>query len=660
MHRYFLIPLLFLSSFTIFSCRNSENNDSLTAGAVAPKVFTPFTLVDVGTGKTYDLNNGGTLHYGGTYFVRVKANNQTQSVQFRLDSNSPQPPQNVVPYDSARMVMLPLGKHVLAVTPWVKDNANGGRGATVTVSFSVVKPTPSPTPTTSPTATPSSTPTPTPQPTPSPSPSASPTSTPTPQPTPTPTQTPTASPSPYPTIAPGGIASKYPNDTGIGNDPAVILADDFENYTPTTDAAVLKTALQKKWSVANWTKFMHISTVEHFAGKQAIEMTLPVSTTEQTQSLVKNLNGLNTLYFRVYMKWDAGYSITSSNHNGINMKGGDVGNIGSTGAAPNGTDFFVFLLQNNNIKGEAPPGWLHEYVYWPKQTAQWGDHWYPTGMGFVQNTDPNFVSRPQFLPQRDKWYCYETMLRLNTVGKSDGECKIWIDGKVAADWPDLMIRTVDTLKIDETYINLHAIKSTRLNKKWYDNAVIATQYIGPMVTSASPTPTLSPTPSPTATPTPAPPSPSPPPPSPTPIATPTPSNSPSPTATATVTPTTPTVTPSPSLSPTISPISPSPTPIQFGSTTVEIVNPTAGDQYTIYYDKVPPQLTSPNILVGSNNSVTINGLEIGKVYYFAGTASNATGTSDLSHPITNLQSLPRQKLKIQQNQLEKTHPTAPR
>ena len=55
-----------------------------------------------------------------------------------------------------------------------------------------------------------------------------------------------------------------------------------------------------------------------------------------------------------------------------------------------------------------------------------------------------------------------------------------MDGKVVADWTDLVIRKVDTLKIDETYIGLHAINSERLNKKWYDNVVIAKSYIGPM------------------------------------------------------------------------------------------------------------------------------------------------------------------------------------
>jgi hypothetical protein len=58
--------------------------------------------------------------------------------------------------------------------------------------------------------------------------------------------------------------------------------------------------------------------------------------------------------------------------------------------------------------------------------------------------------------------------------------------------------------MDEAHIGLHAMHSERVNKKWYDNVVIATKYIGPMA-SASPTPAPTPTPTPpfgTPTPTP--------------------------------------------------------------------------------------------------------------------------------------------------------------
>ena len=297
------------------------------------------------------------------------------------------------------------------------------------------------------------------------------------------------------TLADIGIAARYPGDKNIGSDPDVILADDFEPYNVPND-------LTAKWKVSGVNSGnVIISTGEHYAGAKSIEFDLPISTVEHGYGINKLLSpSYDTLYHRAYMKWDAGYNVNSSNHNGICMKGGDNP---MTGQAPTGYDFFVLLVQNNDIKGEGPPGWLHNYVYWPEQAQQWGDHWYPNGAGFPTTKHPNFKPLPNFLPERDRWYCYEMMTRLNTSGNNNGEVKVWVDGKVVADWTDLVIRKVDTLKIDETYIGLHAIKSERLNKKWYDNVVIAKSYIGPMtpLTPPTPSPTVSPTPTPTPTPT---------------------------------------------------------------------------------------------------------------------------------------------------------------
>jgi uncharacterized protein (DUF2141 family) len=273
------------------------------------------------------------------------------------------------------------------------------------------------------------------------------------------------------TTANVGIASRYPGDKNIASDPAVILADNFESYTDVSQ-------LTRIWSKISWPRYMRLATTNAYAGTKSIEMTLPVSTREVGRSINKLFSpGFDSLYCRAYMRWDPGYNVNTSNHNGIYMGGG---NDPLTGQKPNGKNFFVLLVQNNDLKNEGPPGWLHEYAYTPDQQHQWGDHWYPNGIGFQVARHPDFKPLPNFLPVRGRWYCYEQMVRLNTPGKRDGEVKIWVDGKLTADWPDLLIRTVKTLKIDEVYLNLHALHSERINKKWYDNVVIAKQYIGPM------------------------------------------------------------------------------------------------------------------------------------------------------------------------------------
>ncbi len=89
---------------------------------------------------------------------------------------------------------------------------------------------------------------------------------------------------------------------------------------------------------------------------------------------------------------------------------------------------------------------------------------------------------------RDHFYCYEFMVKLNTIGAHDGEVAYWIDGVLKAHFTNLFIRSIDSLKIDFTQLILGASSSPRINKKWLDNVVIARSYIGPIST---PTPTPS-------------------------------------------------------------------------------------------------------------------------------------------------------------------------
>ena len=292
-----------------------------------------------------------------------------------------------------------------------------------------------------------------------------------------------------------GIAARYPGDKNIASDPAVIFADDFESYA-TVDQA------KAKWGYGSGLPRMRIATesANVFSGRKSIEFSLPVSTTEISCSLWKVLNPTqDTVYMRMYQKFDAGYNVPTSNHNGIRLSA-KYPEVAGQKPPANGTGFFLFLLQNNMIKaGETPPGLTHLYVYWPKQRSQWGDHWYPDGTEVPYSSSignkgewlaypaqyPDFKPMPNFQPHLNRWYCEELMVHANTPGKKDGEVKFWIDGKVVGDFPDLNLRSISTLKLDHAQLTLHATHSERVNKKWYDNVVIAKQYIGPMA-SASP------------------------------------------------------------------------------------------------------------------------------------------------------------------------------
>ncbi len=297
------------------------------------------------------------------------------------------------------------------------------------------------------------------------------------------------------TVAPAvtgtGIANNYPGDVNIGTDPLVILADDFESYSVPAD-------MTSKWTTVSGAARMRIATEPgtFFSGTQGLEMFLPISSAEQVDTIIKVLSPTqDVLHVRWYQKWDSGYSVPTSNHNGARISAEYPG----PGVPPptDGSGFFSFTQQSQLAgtpqPGESDPGYAYIYAYWPNQVSAFGDHWYPTG--FIKAfgdgpwlTDPasypDFIARSNFLPQRDRWYCYELMIKANTVSPTilyDGEVKFWVDGNVVGDWPDLFLRNRSTLKIDEAHIVLHAVSNTnRINKKWYDNVVIAKSYIGPM------------------------------------------------------------------------------------------------------------------------------------------------------------------------------------
>ena len=94
-----------------------------------------------------------------------------------------------------------------------------------------------------------------------------------------------------------------------------------------------------------------------------------------------------------------------------------------------------------------------------------------------------FVPRPDVLPERDRWYCREIMLKSNTPGQRDGRLAFWVDGKLAGDFPNMRMRDVDWLKPNQINLGLY-IPGSRGQAPcvlWQDDLVVATSYIGPMI-----------------------------------------------------------------------------------------------------------------------------------------------------------------------------------
>ena len=311
-----------------------------------------------------------------------------------------------------------------------------------------------------------------------------------------------------------GIASMYPFDNNIASDPDVLYADDFESYSTPDDLTSAG-----HWTKSSWKANLRIATEPenqnpNLDSHKSLEMSLPVSDTEVSTGVVRDLLPTeDVVYARMYQRFDAAYNAPGSNHNGVRISA-NYPDVAGTAPPEDGTGNFLFLLQND-ITGDTPsPGKTQLYVYWPKQRSringepvgmQWGDIWMPSGFTLpyvdaahevgadgqaVANRGdwtafpsdyPDFKPMMDFLPERDKWYCVELMVKSNTPGSADGEVKYWIDGELKGDFPNLNVRSISTLKLNTVHFMLHAGRTTQINKKWYDNVVIAKKYIGPMV-----------------------------------------------------------------------------------------------------------------------------------------------------------------------------------
>jgi len=293
-------------------------------------------------------------------------------------------------------------------------------------------------------------------------------------------------PSPLPSGT-NGIAAKYPGDSNIKSDPNVIFADDFESYSSGSQ-------LWGNWDNVYQQQLVQITTnpANVFSGQRSLEMRVPAQSTQIANGVDKHINPTRDIVFvRAYTKFGAGYNVNGSEHNGIAI----TSQYCCPGVPANGTNKFYVDVENTRDLGSANLGFTNAYVYYPQQRDLYGDHWFPDGtvLPFSNtpgNFGPYFVSRPNFIPNANQWYCYELMVQANTPGLHDGRVAIWIDGSLIADFQNVRLRDVNILKIDQVTLTLfiytNPVPTDML--KWYDNLVIATSYIGPMSSATAPLP----------------------------------------------------------------------------------------------------------------------------------------------------------------------------
>jgi hypothetical protein len=201
----------------------------------------------------------------------------------------------------------------------------------------------------------------------------------------------------------------------------------------------------------------------------------------------------DVLFLRFYSRFREEYNCPQGGHNrGAISAHYQVDGRSTPGKRADGHNKFLAEIGNWRDRViTTSPGHLFVYCYHPEQRSDYGDHFFPSGKVLPERGLPSpfgsqFAARPEVLPELDRWYCFELMLKANTPGQRDGRIACWLDGKLVADFPNMRLRDVETLKIDYVDLGLYVFTAERDSKKWFDDVVVATSYVGPRVESAAP------------------------------------------------------------------------------------------------------------------------------------------------------------------------------
>jgi hypothetical protein len=157
------------------------------------------------------------------------------------------------------------------------------------------------------------------------------------------------------------------------------------------------------------------------------------------------------------------------------------------------------------------------YAYWhqmrgsPPRGQTWGN---------------SFIQDKNLRVEKEQWICIEVMTKLNDVGRSNGELALWVDGKLVSHlregeprgrflfdkfvpgdfgegviwdpalndrrtlpaepegtpFPGFNWRTSADLKTNFVWIYVYLTQGTpgHTNRVWFDDCVVASEYIGPL------------------------------------------------------------------------------------------------------------------------------------------------------------------------------------
>jgi len=262
----------------------------------------------------------------------------------------------------------------------------------------------------------------------------------------------------------GGLASLYPGDEGLETDPRVLFVDDFETGTPEE--------IGVRWGSISRKENINLSDDIHTAspGNKSIHIS-------KNGHLYTHTKGVDTMYARFYVKFHEKIGYVHHFVHIVADRTPTPWPKGGAGETPPGDAKFSTGIEPTGRWGKfPPPGVWNFYTYWHEMKTKWG----------------SVFNGKQELIQPGRWYCVEVMIKANSSPeKADGEQVFWVDGELYGRFGGFRWRTTDKLKINSFWLlfyntdqparhNKDPHPETRVMEVWFDDIVIATEYIGPI------------------------------------------------------------------------------------------------------------------------------------------------------------------------------------
>ena len=300
-----------------------------------------------------------------------------------------------------------------------------------------------------------------------------------------------------------GLAAQFPDDIGIAQHPSVRFVTSFEDgfagWTRTND---------RIFAIVDDAAFAH-------GGRRCALATATRGKDTGGEIQWRTANGEDRLFVRFYCRFapDAVWP-----HHFVKLRALEPGWNGPAGAAPPGDKGFWTGIEP--LRGK----WRF-YTYWHRMRGFNNPGPVPgtNDDGTAATADNDFFGNSltpdgQADVPRDRWLCVEAMLQANTPGQSDGAMTFWIDGVRVGDYrtgtpvgqwlrnlwitsgpkltkpvpfPGFDFRTTTALRVNEVallwYVSEDYAKlgTAERNRVWFDDVVVATEYIGPKLAAAA-------------------------------------------------------------------------------------------------------------------------------------------------------------------------------